>query len=96
MNERVSHHRLVSGVPRDAQNPVCWPHTSVQTLGCVLNWMHQTVRGGARSHGYSVMVSTEGHILVIERVSYHRVVLSVLRDAQRYELQSRTRVQKLR
>ena len=49
MNERVSHHRVVSGVPMDAQTPVYRPHTSVQTLKCVLNRMHQTVRGGART-----------------------------------------------
>ena len=48
------------------------------------------------SNGYSVMVSVEGHSLVIERVSYHRVVLGVLRDAHTYELQSLTRIQKLR
>ena len=33
------------------------------------------VRGGARSNGYSVMVSAESHGLVNERVSHHRVVL---------------------
>ena len=44
MNERVSHHRVVSGVPRDAQTPAYRPHTSVQTLRCVLNRMHQTCR----------------------------------------------------
>ena len=42
------------------------------------------------------MVSAEGHSLVNERVSYHRVVFGVLRDAQTYELQSRMRIQKLR
>ena len=97
MNERVSHHRVVSGVPRDAQAPVYRPHTSVQTLKCVLNRMHQTrCEEELESSGYSVMVSTEGHSLVNERVSYHRVVLGVLRDAQTYEFQSRTRIQKLR
>ena len=62
----------------------------------VLDRMHQTVRGGARSDGYSVMVSAEGHSSVNERASYHRVVLDVLMDARTYELKSRTRVQKLR
>ena len=42
------HMLLVPGVPRDAQTLVYRPHTSVQTLRCVLNRMHQTVRGGAR------------------------------------------------
>jgi len=96
VNERVSHHRVVSGVPRYAQTPAYRQHASLQTLRCVLNRMHQTVRGGARSNGYSVMVSAESHSLVNERVSYHRVVLGVLRDAHTYELQSLTRIQKLR
>ena len=47
VNERVSHHRVVLGVLRDAQTPACRPHTSVQTLGCVLDRMHQT--GASRS-----------------------------------------------
>ena len=36
MNERVPHHRVVSGVLRDTQTPASRSHTSVQTLGCVL------------------------------------------------------------
>ena len=43
MNERVSHHRVVSGVPRDAQTPAFWSHTSVQTLVCVLRSDEQRV-----------------------------------------------------
>ena len=43
MNERVSHHRVVSGVPRDAQTPAFWAHTSVQTLVCVLRSDEQRV-----------------------------------------------------
>jgi hypothetical protein len=35
MNERVPHHWVVSGVPRDAQTPASRSHQSVQTLGCV-------------------------------------------------------------
>ena len=35
VNERVSHHRVVSDVPRDAQTPASRSHESVQTLGCV-------------------------------------------------------------
>ena len=83
VNERVSHHRVVLGVLRDAQTPVYRPHTCVQTLGSA--WSdraHQTARREARSNDYSVMVSAESHGLVNERVSHHRVVLGVLRDAQ--------------
>ena len=36
MNERVSHHRVASGVRRDAQASASRSHTSVQTLWCVL------------------------------------------------------------
>ena len=99
VNERMFHHRVVLGVLRDAQTPAHRPHISVQTLGCAARSDTpdlQTVLGGARSNGYSVTVSAEGHGLANERVSYHRVVLGVLRDAQTYELQSRTRVQNLR
>ena len=42
------------------------------------------------------MVSAEEYRLVNERVPHHRVVPGVLMDAQTYEFQSRTRVQKLR
>ena len=93
VNERVPHHRVV--LPMDAQTPVYRPHTSVQTLKCVLNRMHQTVRGGARSNGYSAMVSAESHGLVIERVSHHRGLLGVLRDAQTLASQSLKSVQTL-
>ena len=101
VNERMFHHRVVLGVLRDAQTPAHRPHISVQTLGCAARSDTpdlQTVLGGARSYGYSVTVSVEGHGLANdnERVSYHRVVLGVLRDAQTYELQSRTRAQNLR
>ena len=74
VNERVSHHRVVLGVLRDAQIPAYRPHTSVQTLGCARIRCTRRVRGGARSNGYSVMVSAESHGLVNERVSHHRVV----------------------
>ena len=53
------------------------------------------MRGGARSNGYSVMVSAESHGLVNERVSHHRVVLGVLRDAQTSASQSHKSVQTL-
>ena len=99
VNERMFHHRVVLGVLRDAQTPAHRPHISVQTLGCAARSDTpdlQTVLGGARSNGYSVTVSVEGHGLANERVSYHRVVLGVLRDAQTYELQSCTRVHNLR
>ena len=67
MNERVHHHPVVPGVPRDAQTPVHRPHTSVQTLRCVLNRMHQRrCEEELKSNGYSVMVSAEGHNLVNE------------------------------
>ena len=36
VNERVPHHRVVSGVVRDAQTSASRSHTRVQTLGCVL------------------------------------------------------------
>ena len=67
VNERVSYHRAVLGVLRDAQTRRNRPHKSVQTLKCVLNRMHQTVRRKEEleSNGYSVMVSAEGHSLVI-------------------------------
>ena len=51
------------------------------------------MRGGARSNGYSVMVSAEGHRSVNERVAHHRVVLGVLRDAQTPEHRPHTNVQ---
>ena len=78
--EPVSYHRVVLGVLRDAQNPAYIDRIQACTpIGCVLDRMHQTVRAGARSNSYSVMVSAGGHGLVIGRVSYHRVVLGVLR-----------------
>ena len=42
-----------------------------------------------------MMVSAEGHSLVNERVSYHRVVLGVLRDAQTSASRSHKSVQTL-
>ena len=95
VNERVSHHRVVLGVLRDAQIPAYRPHTSVQTLGCARIRCTRRVRGGARSNGYSVMVSAESHGLVNERVSHHRVVLGVLRDAQTSASRSHKSVQTL-
>ena len=68
----------------------CRP-SNVCSIGCTRRCEEEL-----ESNGYSVMVSAEGHSLVNERVSYHRVVLGVLRDAQTYEFQSRTRIQKLR
>ena len=95
VNERVSHHRVVLGVLRDAQIPAYRPHTSVQTLGCARIRCTRRVRGGARSNGYSVMVSAESHGLVNERVSHRRVVLGVLRDAQTSASRSHKSVQTL-
>ena len=43
MNERVPHHRVVLGVPMDAQTPASWSHTRVQTLVCVLRSDEQRV-----------------------------------------------------
>ena len=43
MNERVPHHRVVSGVLRDTQTSASRSHTSVQTLGCVLGSDEQRV-----------------------------------------------------
>ena len=43
MNELVPHHRVVSGVPRDAQTSASWPHKSVQTLVCVIGSDEQRV-----------------------------------------------------
>ena len=68
----------------------CRP-SNVCSIGCTRRCEEEL-----ESNGYSVMVSAEGHSLVNERVSYHRVVLGVLRDAQTYEFRSRTRIQKLR
>ena len=82
MNERVSHHRVVSDVLRDAQTPAPWSHTSVQTLGVCSDRMNRELQTWARSNGYSRMVSVEGNRLMNERVSHHRVVSGVLRDAQ--------------
>ena len=52
-------------------------------------------RGGARSNGYSAMVSAESHGLENERLSHHRVVLGVLRDAQTSASRSHKSVQTL-
>ena len=43
MNERVSHHRVASGVHRDAQTSASRSHKSVQTLWCVLELDEQRV-----------------------------------------------------
>ena len=43
MNERVSHHRVVPGVRRDAQTSASRSHTSVHTLWCVLESDEQRV-----------------------------------------------------
>ena len=39
MNERVPHHRVVSGVLRDAQTPAIRPLPHVQTAKCVLGYV---------------------------------------------------------
>ena len=44
--------------------------------------MNRELQTRARSNGYSCMVSAEGNHLMNERVSHHRVVSGVLRDAQ--------------
>ena len=49
----------------------------------------------ARSNGYSTTVSAEGNRLMNERVSHHRVVSGVLRDAQTSAYRSHKRVQTL-
>ena len=85
VNEQVSDNRVVLGVLRDAQTPVYRPHTSVETLGGARIRCTRRVRAGAQSNGYSAMVSAESHCAVNERVSYHPVVLGVLRGAQTYE-----------
>ena len=82
MNERVSHHRVVSCLPRDAQTPASRSHKSVQTLGCVISLFVPQRTGELESNGYSTTVSAEGNRLVNERVHHHRVVQGVLRDAQ--------------
>ena len=43
VNERVPHHRVVSGVPRDAQTSASRSHESVQTLVCVIGSDEQRV-----------------------------------------------------
>ena len=43
VNERVSHHRVVLGVLRDAQTTASRSHNSVQTLWCVLKSDEQRV-----------------------------------------------------
>ena len=43
MNERVDHHRVASGVHRDAQTSASRSHKSVQTLWCVLELDEQRV-----------------------------------------------------
>ena len=43
VNELVPHHRVVSGVVRDAQTSALWSHTRVQSLGCVLGSGEQRV-----------------------------------------------------
>ena len=52
VNERVSHHRVVSGVPRDAQTPASRSHKSVQTLGCVISLFVPQRTGELESNGY--------------------------------------------
>ena len=95
VNERVSHHRVVLGVLRDAPIPAYRPHKSVQSLGCarIRRCTTDGCRGGARSNGYSAMVSAESHGLENERLSHHRVVLGVLRDAQTSASRSHKSVQ---
>ena len=99
MNERVSHHRVVSGLPRDAYTPASRSHQSVQTLRCVSDSdeqrVTQSLQTRARSNGYSCMVSAEGNRLMNERVPHHRVVSDVLRDAQTPAPWSHTSVQTL-
>ena len=62
--ERVFHHRVVLGVLRDAQTPAYRPHTStyqrVDPRMCARSDAPDGARrAGARSNGYSVMVSVE-------------------------------------
>ena len=82
MNERVSHHRVVSGVPRDAQTLAPRSHASVQTLGCVISFFLPQRTRELESNGYQVTVSAEGVRLMSELVSHHRAVSGVPRDTQ--------------
>ena len=52
MNERVPHHRVVSGVLRDAQTPASRSHKSVQTLGCVSDSDRTPRTRELKSNGY--------------------------------------------
>jgi hypothetical protein len=52
VNERVSHHRVVSGVPRDAQTPASRSHKSVQTLGCGISLFVPQRTGELESNDY--------------------------------------------
>ena len=52
MNERASHHRVVSGVLRDAQTPASRSYKSVQTLGCVISLFVLQRTGELESNGF--------------------------------------------
>ena len=94
VNNRVPHHRVVSGVLKDAQTSPSRSHKSVQSLGCVSGRMNRD--GYKHELGVTVIlgyaVSAEGHWSVNEWVVYHRVVLSMLRDAQTSASRSHTSV----
>ena len=92
MNERLCYHRVVLSVPRDAQPPVSWSHTSVQPLGCVLAQLgsdeYRRVPETSLNNGYSVTVSAEGHGSVNERMCSPSYVY-VCSGRMRRELQRR-------
>ena len=74
LNEILSHHRVVRGKRCNAQPRLAGPRTSAQAPICASSRHLGAARECARRSGYSVTVSVERVVSLIEGLSHHRVV----------------------
>ena len=82
MNKRQFYHRVLSGVHMDAQYRCLDANVQASSPSHVCSArVNRELQRRARSNGYSTTVSAEGNHLMNERVSHHRVVSGVPRDA---------------
>ena len=94
VNDRSSHHRVVSGQLHNAQTPVNRPLTHVQTTKYVLRFdAPQTAQEGTGSNRYRGTGPSERVGSVNDQSSHHRMVPGQLHDAQTPAKRSLTQVQ---
>ena len=82
VNDRSSHHRVVSGQLHNAQTLANRSLSHVQTIKYVSDLTHQTARKGTESSGYRGTGPSERVGSVNGQSSHHRVVSGQLHDAQ--------------